>query len=556
MGKTNDMSTRRHTFLRLLAVVSVLATISWESTAMAGGVEFPAAGTSALGRGGAAHARPGNPMSLLYNPAALASISGIQISLQTHLAIFSSCMQRDGNYSMDLSLASDNAFTAASGEAGDEASLADMRLPEMCNSAFPGVIPELVLSWRVHEKVGLAIGFLAPPGVANQQYGESTTLANGRTYVGTQDGLPAPTRYMLVESSALLAFPTIGLGVAVHPRVHLGLAFGSGFGVFDLSSVTRATGGDDFSGDVLTQVSVSDAFVPRLTASVHTIPHDNLDISLTFMWTDDVRAKGDVNLQSGYYQDEVLAELTIPNATFEIPQPWSLALGIRYAQRLAPRSRATNLSQLSGQVEDEMSNERWDIELDVVYERNSGFNNLTTQLPPCSAPNCGSQFQNGDPGNRWGLPIPLLGPTISPSLPETTRLPHRFKDQLSLRLGGDYNIIPGFVSARAGLSYETKGVEGGFEQIDFQPFQRFGLHVGATMRFGNFDLSLAYAHLFQSSATNTDGQIFQTNAAHALGELGAVDEPPALLQQRQVQNNGTIRSNFNVFSLGLTYHIR
>ena len=66
------------------------------------------------------------------------------------------------------------------------------------------------------------------------------------------------------------------------------------------------------------------------------------------------------------------------------------------------------------------------------------------------------------------------------------------------------------------------------------------------MRFGNFDVSLAYAHLFQSSATVTDGQIYETNALY---DLTGVDT-------RMVQNNGTISSHFNVFSLGLTYHIR
>ncbi|MFK8000161.1 MAG: OmpP1/FadL family transporter [Polyangiales bacterium] len=541
------MSTRRQTLLRLLAVVSVLATISWESTAMAGGVEFPAAGTSALGRGGAAHARPGDPMSLLYNPAALALSNGIQISLQTHLALFSSCFQSSGTYGMALdAMPPTNAF-------GDDASFSGMQMPEVCNSGPPGVIPELVLSWRVHERVGLAIGFLAPAGVASQRYGESTTLPNGRTYIGTQNGLPASTRYMLVESNVLLAFPTIGIGVSAHPRLHFGLAFGSGFGIFDLASMTRATSGDDFGGDVLSEVSASDPFVPRVTASIHAVPHDNLDISLTFTWTDDVEAEGDLRLQSGYYQDEVYGDLTVPGATFGVPQPWQLALGIRYAQRLAPRSRATNLSQLSGQVEDEMSNERWDIEFDIVYERNSAIDNLTTDLPACTDPaRCGTAFQN-DAGTRWGLAIPIFPTAIQPSLPENNQLPHRFKDQLSLRLGGDYNIVPGFVTARAGVSYETMGVESGFEQIDFQPFQRVGVHVGATMRFGNFDLSLAYAHLFQSSATNTDGQITETNALYGLAELDGRSTDSI---QRSVQNNGTIRSNFNVFSLGLTYHIR
>ena len=80
------------------AIASALLVVAASGTAHAGGTEFPAAGTRALSRGGAFAARADGPMTLAYNPANLAGISGIQLSLQTNVAFYDACMDRNGTY--------------------------------------------------------------------------------------------------------------------------------------------------------------------------------------------------------------------------------------------------------------------------------------------------------------------------------------------------------------------------------------------------------------------------------------------------------------------------
>ncbi|MCU0673945.1 MAG: hypothetical protein MUE69_14265 [Myxococcota bacterium] len=80
----------------LLALVAGVFSFALAPTpAHAGGLEFAAPGTAALGRGGAAYARPGDPMALWFNPANLADLQGIQLSLQTHLVLYEACHARE-----------------------------------------------------------------------------------------------------------------------------------------------------------------------------------------------------------------------------------------------------------------------------------------------------------------------------------------------------------------------------------------------------------------------------------------------------------------------------
>lgn len=532
-----------------IAASFLVVTLGNAPRAHAGGLEIPAPGTQALGRGGAFVARADDPMALYYNPANLADLSGIQLTLQSHLIFYNACFERTGTYGGDArgdvrssAFGSESAF-------GTLNTVGEMPLPRVCNSGPVGPTPELILTWRVLPQLGLSIGLVSPAAVGHTVWGEDTTRG-GRTYRGTTNELPSPSRYNLVEEQLLIAFPTIGAGYSPHPRVRLGLAFGSGFGLFSFDTVTRAGRGEEFSGDVFSELSASDKFIPRITASVHVVPHDNLDVTLGFIWTDDVRAEGDLKLTTGYYRETPLEELTIPGVILEAPQPWQAYLGIRYADRITPRTRDANAaSRVSGRVEDKMSNERWDIEVDIQYEYNSRVDAFVANLPRCDGgPSCA--------GDRWQI---LATDGFIAPLPPDIILPHQWKDQLSLRIGGDYNIVPGLIAARLGFSYETRGVSEGFEQLDFLPFQRFGLHAGATVRLGNFDISIAYAHLFQSTVTVTEdeAQIRQVSASARIEEIACGDDPDCEpTTPGTIINAGRYTSRYDLVSLGLTYHFQ
>jgi hypothetical protein len=75
-----------------------------------------------------------------------------------------------------------------------------------------------------------------------------------------------------------------------------------------------------------------------------------------------------------------------------------------------------------------------------------------------------------------------------------------WRDQLSVRLGGTYNVLPGALGISAGAHYETRGVDPSYMQIDFWPVSRVGLHGGVIVRVSNaIDLTLSYAHVFQET---------------------------------------------------------
>lgn len=490
---------------RLLAVASVLFLLMLPlEHAHAGGNDYSEVGTEALGRGGAFAARP-SPMSLHFNPAALASVGGIQIELQSHLAISNLCFQgADG----DMDPTNDPA--------------------EVCNSAFPQFNPNFSLTWRVREQLTLGLGFFTPTAVGTKRFGDERTFADGRTVLGFQDGMPAASRYILIDEQVIIGFPTIGFGVAAHPRFHLGLSFGAGFAFTDFTTMTRALpnpANDSFS-DVYTRVDMVDRFLPRLTASVHAIPHDNLELSLSVIWTDTVRAKGDLSLDAAAQLETPVFSLTVPDSQLTAPMPWQVLLGVRYAHRTRERTRDPSLAN-DAEVVDAMSSEAFDVELDVAYFRNRHIDAYTTRLAPCVN-------NNACMGDRWSA----LGIVI----PRENVLLRNWKDQLVIRLGSDINVLPGRLAVRFGAAYETAAFDDGYARLDFFSARRISGHVGGTVRFGRFDLQLAYAFLFQPSFDVTED-------SSRIPQVSANGEGlPA--------NVGRFSSHLHVASLGLRYHFR
>jgi len=220
-------------------------------------------------------------------------------------------------------------------------------------------------------------------------------------------------------------------------------------------------------------------------------------------------------------------------------------LAIRYADRIAPRPRdASAVSRLSGRVEDPMSNERWDIELDATYELNSRVDEFTAHIPDVVRP-------DGTMG-RPDLQVANAGAPLS--LPEQIHLEHKWQDQIRLNLGGDFNVIPGLAALRAGVSFETSGIKRGFTQLDFIPGQRVGLHGGLTVRLGQLDISLAYAHIFQRDETVSEGDaaVVQTVAL----DQGAIDSGDAAARQHTNVNAGRYTASYDIASLALNYHFQ
>jgi long-subunit fatty acid transport protein len=80
------------------------------------------------------------------------------------------------------------------------------------------------------------------------------------------------------------------------------------------------------------------------------------------------------------------------------------------------------------------------------------------------------------------------------------------KNQFTVRVGGDYNLLPGLLALRAGLSYETRGQQPAMLNVLNYMLSRYGVHAGLTVRVaGKTDISFGYAHFIHE---NVQLQVF------------------------------------------------
>jgi hypothetical protein len=473
----------------LLSLLAVAASSAAPATALAGGFEYQAMGAPAMGRGGAYAARVDNPLALQYNPAQLAGVAGTQLALGANIPFFSSC------------------FTPA----GDQ--------PMVCNSAAPLPGPYVALSFRPMPKLGIGVGFVAPAGIGTVRYGRDDAHMMGPD----GDLIRTPTRYLLIERSTPQFFPSVGAGYEITPWLRVGATFGAGM-VF--TNFTTTLQGDILRPenrpeyDLVARASGSDRFMPRITGTVQLAPLENLEVMAGFVWTAGIRS--DIDLTIHYHGDDDLVRLIVPeggatieSAELRTNQPWRLHFGVRYADTIHPRADASTPKRLpDGRINDRMNTERWDIELNVSYERNSKMDAIRVIMP--------------EGANVSGIDV------------DDVYLPQRWRDQWIVRLGGDYNVLPGLLALRAGLSFESNGVTRGYEQLSFRPGQRVGLHAGFTYRVAErFDVTFAYAHIFEETITNTEET--------ARLELNSLNPEAPALQT----NVGTFSSHYNVVSIGV-----
>lgn len=542
----------------LLALSSVAP-----STAAAGGFELSGAGTRPLGRGGAFAARADDGLALLYNPAMLADLTESQITLNAGLSIWDACVARSGTYQDALGGAGaapvgDTIFNRPG--ANPDSWLANP-FPTVCNSGAPQILPQIVGSVRISDEFTLGFGILAPNGVGSSQWGG----ADGTVTAADGGQVPSPTRYALTDASLLLFHPSIGFGWRPLEWLRIGATFQWGVGIIDFTNYTN-TGSqfEDAHDDVRTHLSVVDPFVPAGILSVHIVPHESFDIMIGARMSDAVGgaadASGSLTLTSGVYGTGVPSGTlpltpttsTVSGARLQSGQPWSFTAGFRYGHRL--RSRAYTRpgdSRLRPGPDDPMADELFDIELDFVYELNNLVGDFVVNTPAGSM----ITIQNtGGSASMVGLPTPLP-------------IPHGWRDNVVLRLGGDVNVIPGVLALRAGVSYDQP-IDQTFVRYvinDFIQGWRVGLHVGGTVRIDNhFDLSVAYAHYFAETIDNTADPSFRLIAA--TGAQGVCSGTSGTYEHSVVStgcypngfgnavNGATYTQQFNIVSLSGTYH--
>jgi long-subunit fatty acid transport protein len=471
----------------------------------AGGLEYAGAGAESLARGGATTALADDPMVLSTNPAGLAELRGNQIMLDIQFTAMHACIDPIGYYGWGVYGGGAPARFSASGQTlnlalGDvnsapAAAYYNGQLDTVCMRPNMLPIPQIGFTFRVSERLGVGFGLMFPAATPQGEWGGENGVIN------TPAGLrPAPTRYMLMNSGTLGVFPTVGVGYRLTKWLRIGAAFEWGIINVDNLNMAAASGGTSPASDILAHIKATDWFVPAVNASIHIVPIDALDIVAAFRAQGDLDATGSLFLTTGVFnpvQNPYTSEEKVSNLHQRFP--WKLRGGVRYGSRLAPRPSGTGHDEgkttFSEPVHDAMQDERWDVELDVEYQMNSRNQAQDIAYNPGQA----VIFQNAMTNGLTSVPFPMAPRTGATT---DTIVTKAWKNQISARLGGSYNIIPGRFSISLGAHYENRGVDPSYMQIDYWPVSRFGLHAGVKVRVGRaIDLIASYAHIFQETLT-------------------------------------------------------
>lgn len=617
------------------ALVAACILVLWPDVAAAGGGEFPADGTRGLGRGGTGFTRADDPTVMLRNPALLADLWDDQAMLSSHLLLQDSCFHPYGVYGWDLGGAQANASdgsgqqtvsvvdlgdgttlvrdpTDASGNAvvaTDDSTgapvgpgFSDERFAEVCFEGPNTFLPSAALTMKLADNVGIGLGFMPPETHALPQFGNTDGT------VETGNGLrPAETRYF--SSNRQVSYLSFLGAVGWRPTswLRIGAGFQWSMVAFNSTTFSRTDDFRDPSSDLRVDAFGRDLFIPGVIASVHVVPTDSLDIAIGYKWQDSISSRAKLDFTSAPFGLEDpfnysvggtsygLISTPTPNRTnneageVRAPPIWSpqLSFGLRYADRLKPRPRDWKAAKEAAgrSVEDHMSSERFDIEVNGVIYFN-GVREATDLLSQDVTLRAGGLAQDGtitDARVPVGDCLPDLTATECPE-PRTIRRELGGITQYSLRVGGDYNIMPGLFSVRAGASYETRGHDVDFFDPTIYDMNKLGLHAGFTVRLAErTDLSFAYGlflieslnirppttdeepaatplpRTIRGDAAQQTGLVFDPATGNPTGDFDGVarfEVPRSTRENRgpHFANAGEAFYNLSVLSVSVTQH--
>lgn len=547
-GPMNKTARVRASLLTGAMALALCASALFVPRARAGGFELAGAGTVPLGRGGAWSARADDSLALLYNPAMLADVGDPHVQASLHLAIWDACVTRPGTY-RDAVGADFTERETIFAEGASDPWIGDA-MPSVCNSGIPQLVPQITASVPIMPELAIGFGILAPNGVGSTRWGDG----NGTVRTAAGRLAPTPVRYALTEQDLLLFHPSVGIGWRPADWIRIGLTLQWGIAIVRFVNYTNTgtSPTEDPFNDIRTELQVNDFFVPAGILSVHFVPHENLDIMIGGRVSDSIGgvadATGHLSLETRSFSTDPLGPPTpnrIDGVTLQAGQPFQVNLGIRYGHRTRTRTYGVDSMEagLRHQVDDPMSSEVFDLELNVVYEHNAQVRDFVIGMPA-------------------GSSVMLDGAPLT--VPQPLPIPHGWSDVISVRLGGDVNVVPGIFSLRGGVNFEEPFQTSRFQIQDFLSGRRLGLHLGATVRIDRFDISAAYAHVFQWSQTITDGQYRQVGASGTEGACAGAStyDPSMPVVDRgcypngfgPVVNNAEYTSEYNIFSLSAGYH--
>jgi len=449
-------------------------------TVFGAGFHFPDQGTEAMSRAGAFVAKSDNPMAIYYNPAGLTQLDGTHVYLGGTLSIERHSFQRLN-------------YLAATPEA--YAHDAAFVMPRITNTDGPGGIPSLIVSSDlagllkpIHLRV--AAGLLAPMGTMSRTFPTRCTPGVADCDSSLQPvALPNPGRYDLNSRRLLVAYPTFG--AAWEPLKGLSIGAVLQLNYLDIKYAMTATadpGGTEnpFADIDATYKGKSNISPTGIIGLMwRALPYVSVGASVRPGYTFKTEGTMALDIPAGLAAAQQVTADSPFDATLNIPKATMVRAGARYIYL------------------DDQSREKFDIEIDFVWENTSVVNDLIVK----------SDISIGMGGQPGAI-------TLS-----EVNIPYRWKDAYSVRLGGSYNFFDavdgGDLSVRAGALYESQVAPNAYMRNAFSPLARYGLNLGAGYQINNWSFNVAYGLLMHKSVTVKPAEGVSSCLPGVSGDCGA-----------------------------------
>lgn len=433
------------------AIWIVAALVYTPDRAWTAGLEFPDSGSLATTRGGASVSGITDPTAGFLNPGVLSRLSGLRISYNHNLIFSNVSFDRAPSAIADqYDYATDTNISPGEG-----------RGPGSNQNALFPLNGLLAISYQLQPNLTLGLSAHGPNSGGGVRY----PVQGGQ-------------RYMITSLDAFLAF--IGASVAyggdnwgIGTTLQLATLPEMNYRLVIDGTVSDTLNPYLSALDVEAELSVSDpaAFTALIGAWYRPTPSFEIALSgrvlpVTF------NAEGDVNVyntpnQTVFGQDQL--RVNDGAAALDLTLPQTARLGFRY-RGLDPSDRA----------------ERFDIELALVYERWSVMDQIDVQLQGGVAALGGSELNDVTIDKRW-------------------------RDTLSVRLGGSYRVLTG-LKLSAGSFYEQGATPRQYANIDFPSYDRFGVAGGIAYEvISGLELVVGYLHIFEVDFTvnEREAKVFQ-----------------------------------------------
>lgn len=506
------------TALRSLTLVAAAGfTLSVAPHAFASnGLEAPDSGVLQMGRGGAWVARADDPLAVYMNPAAMSfQASSAHIGLQ--LMIQQGCFDRKGPGNTTIS-------------PGPAIRPEDVPPDPVCTtSVFPN--PQLAGVFRINDRLAVGLAVLGPHAAGTASWPEEIDYT---TDSGLARTMPAPNRYMLTDQSAVLIYPTLSISYAVLPELSFGVGFVWGFASAEFTTFTESISDpvENFNNDVKARLFAEDLFVPGFVVGMNWGVTKYLDMGAWYRWSDAIRARAELELTSSYWlqggtrnqspcpEGDDRCNITLDEDAGDLvfPIPMEAKLGLRFHYPRTENTIQPEWVKRDGYVRDPLTQDLFDIEVDLTWSNNSAVDKIGLQFDP-------------------GIAVKLTPGFV----PENGDIPHQWRDVLGVRLGSDINIVPNLFALRFGGFFESKGVRDEMLTLDFHQGFKGGASLGATFRVWQVDIHAAYQHVFYGTLDN-EGD----------GELRALSGEAPRYRSEHFVNGGSFEQSLDEIGLGGT----